>query len=122
MEKKYSIGLLLAAVVCLATLSFAFHVEYKYDQERARIEAEEAKRKEEEQSVSTQGNAEKAECYYLLELNGYVAVYQNDKTTVFEYTNIRLSELPQELQSEIKSGKKIETTEKLYGFLENYSS
>lgn len=122
MEKKYSIGLLLAAAVCLAALSFAFHVEYKYDQAQARIQAEEAKRKEEEQSISTQGNAEKAESYYLQELNGYVAVYQNDKTTVFEYTNIKVSDLPQELQTEIKKGKKIETTEKLYGFLENYSS
>lgn len=122
MEKKYSIGLLMAALVCLSALSFAFHAEYKYDQQQARIEAEEAKRKEEEQSVSTQGNAEKAECYYLLELNGFVAVYQNDKTTVYEYTNIRVSELPEEIQAEIQSGKKIETTEKLYGFLENYSS
>lgn len=122
MEKKYSIGLLAAAFVCLAALSFAFQAQYKYEQEQARIQAEEAKRIEEEQSVTTQGNAEKLECYYLLELNGYVAVYQNDKTTVYEYTNIRVDELPEELQEEIKNGKKIESTEKLYGFLENYSS
>lgn len=122
MRKKYSIGLLLA-VLCLASLSFAFHAEYKYDREQARLLAEkELEQQKEQQSISTQGNAEKSECFYLRELNGFVAVYQNDKKTVYEYTNIRVDDLPEELRKEIQSGKKIESTEKLYGFLENYSS
>lgn len=121
MRRKYGIGLLLA-IVCLASLSIAFHAEYKYDREQARLLAEEELKQQKEQSISTQGNAEKSECFYLKELNGFVAVYQNDKNTVYEYTNIRVADLPDELQREIQSGKKIESTEKLYGFLENYSS
>ena len=46
----------------------------------------------------------------------------NDRTTVYEYTNILISDLPDTYQNEIKNGMIIEGTEKLYGFLENYSS
>ena len=60
--------------------------------------------------------------YYLKELNGYVVVYLSDKKTVYEYTDISLEDLPENLQKEIQNGKYIETSESLYGFLENYSS
>ena len=75
-----------------------------------------------EKTVSTQGDAQKDELYYLKDLNGYVVVYMNDRTTVYEYTNILISDLPDTYQNEIKNGMIIEGTEKLYGFLENYSS
>ena len=51
-----------------------------------------------------------------------LAVYLQDGQTLYEYTDISVQELPEELQEEIISGKRIETTEELYGFLENYSS
>ena len=44
------------------------------------------------------------------------------KKTVYEYTDISLEGLPENLQKEIQNGKYIETSENLYGFLENYSS
>ena len=44
------------------------------------------------------------------------------KKTVYEYTDISLEDLPENLQKEIQNGKYIETSESLYGFLENYSS
>ena len=44
------------------------------------------------------------------------------KKTVYEYTDISLEGLPENLQKEIQNGKYIETSESLYGFLENYSS
>ncbi|MBR4999103.1 MAG: hypothetical protein IKY10_04400 [Clostridia bacterium] len=46
----------------------------------------------------------------------------SDRETVYEYTDILVSELPYVLQNEIKNGKYIENMQELYGFLENYSS
>ena len=60
--------------------------------------------------------------YYLAEKNGYVVVYLSDKKTVYEYTDILFRDLPEDLQAEIETGKPVENTELLYGFLENYSS
>lgn len=122
MEKKYSIGILAAAIVIVALLSFAYQAEYQYEREQLSEEKKEQSAKESESSVSTQGDAVKKEQYFLKELNGYVVVYLSDKKTVFEYTNIPTAELPAELAEEIRGGKIIEGTEKLYGFLENYSS
>ena len=79
-------------------------------------------RKQNRQSVSTQGGAHKEEVYYLKNRNGYVIVYLDDQTSIYEYTNIRVEELPEELQNEIREGKRLEGKDKLYGFLENYSS
>lgn len=60
--------------------------------------------------------------YYLKEKDGYVIVYRQDKTTVFETTGIALSALPEALQAEISKGKYVKTEKELYSFLENYSS
>ncbi|XCP83694.1 hypothetical protein ABXS75_11455 [Roseburia hominis] len=124
MERKYSIGIFAAAIVIVALLSFAYQAEYHYDQEQMQKESElkAVKKEEEEGFVTTQGDAIKKEIYFLKELNGYVVVYLSDQKTVFEYTNIPISELPNELAEEIHNGKVIDGTEKLYGFLENYSS
>lgn len=122
MEKKYSIGIFVAAVVLVALLSAAYQVEYQYEQEQSAAKEYEHEIEEEEGSVTTQGDAVKKEEYFLKELNGYVVVYLSDRKTVFEYTNIPTAELPAELADEIREGKILEGTEKLYGFLENYSS
>lgn len=60
--------------------------------------------------------------YYLAAENGYVTVYYSDKKTVYEYTNIDIDHLPEELKGEIVNGKNIATLDELYNFLENYSS
>ena len=78
--------------------------------------------KEKQLSVATEGEAFQSDIYYLQELNGFIAVYKSDKKTVFEYTNIRMEELPIDLAKEIKSGKRLQSLEAVYGFLENYSS
>ena len=59
--------------------------------------------------------------YLLRELNGFVVVYLADGNTIYELTEIPLSDLPEELQQQILEGK-ILSTEDEYGFLENYSS
>ena len=69
-----------------------------------------------------QSGAHKEGVYYLKNRNGYVIVYLDDQTSIYEYTNIRVEELPEELQNEIREGKRLEGKDKLYGFLENYSS
>lgn len=124
MGKKYGIGLFTIALVLMAVVTYGYRAEYRYSQELV----EEGKKEQtensisQEKTVSTQGNAQKDELYYLKDLNGYVVVYMNDRTTVYEYTNILISDLPDTYQNEIKNGMIIEGTEKLYGFLENYSS
>ena len=124
MGKKYGIGIFTIALVIMAVVTYGYRAEYRYSQELV----EEGKKEQtensisQEKTVSTQGDAQKDELYYLKDLNGYVVVYMNDRTTVYEYTNILISDLPDTYQNEIKNGMIIEGTEKLYGFLENYSS
>lgn len=124
MGKKYGIGLFTIALVLMAVVTYGYRAEYRYSQELV----EEGKKEQtensisQEKTISTQGDAQKDELYYLKDLNGYVVVYMNDRTTVYEYTNILISDLPDTYQNEIKNGMIIEGTEKLYGFLENYSS
>lgn len=60
--------------------------------------------------------------YYLIEEDGLVTVYKEDRKTIYEYTDIRVSTLPTALQEEIKAGKYMQDNHELYNFLENYSS
>lgn len=60
--------------------------------------------------------------YVLLAEDGFVAVYQADRETLYATTGILLESLPDNLQQEIQEGKVIDNEEQLYSFLENYSS
>lgn len=60
--------------------------------------------------------------FYLLVENEYINVYYSDLKTVYLYTDILLSDLPDELQQEILDKKYISSEEELYNFLESYSS
>ena len=60
--------------------------------------------------------------FYLKTDNGKVHVYRGDGETVYEYTNIQVSSLPEAVQREIEQGKFIKSEVELYSFLENYSS
>lgn len=60
--------------------------------------------------------------YYLMVADHYVTVYESDRQTVHMNTDILLSGLGEELQSEIIQGKFIEDEQALYNFLESYSS
>lgn len=116
MRKKYGIGLAIGVLFLL--LIGAGYSVCKYHISEKRL-SENVKA---ENLASAKGDAVKNSGYYLKNLNGYLAVYLQDGKTLYEYTTISLQALPQELQDEIASGKWIETTEELYGFLENYSS
>ena len=62
------------------------------------------------------------ETYYLTEEDGKVQVYEGDKETLYEPTEILVDQLPDQLQEEILAGKYLDSEEDLYSFLENYSS
>ena len=85
METRYHIGLLTGTLLILAILSYAYYADYNYRKEIARTEQTE--QQETEQTVSTQGGAHKEGVYYLKNRNGYVIVYLDDQTSIYEYTN-----------------------------------
>jgi len=130
MKAKYSIGFLAAIAACMAVFSGAYYLSYQnLKQQQTEIEEqlqldkqEEQARLDEELTVATEGEASKEVQFYLFPLNGYIVVYLSDKTTVYEYTNISMEHLPENVQTEIENGKGISSEEELYGFLENYSS
>lgn len=125
--KKYSIGLFVLFIGCVALIGAAYQFSFQYSkkqaEEQARMKQEIMESvKEEEDAVAAEGSVSKEEVFYLKNLNGFVAVYKADKETIYEYTNIVVEDLPEDVRQEIQEGKEIRTVEKLYGFLENYSS
>lgn len=60
--------------------------------------------------------------FYVMAVNDLIVVYNEDRETVYQYTNIRLSELPERLQQEIIGVMYIADEESLYDFLESYTS
>lgn len=54
--------------------------------------------------------------------NGMVVILKSDGKTVYEYTQINIGTLPEELRDKIVEGLWMESEEELYSFLENYSS
>lgn len=60
--------------------------------------------------------------YYAKSYNGYIVILNGDEKTVYEYTQISVHTLPEEIQTKVKSGYYLETEMDLYNFLETYSS
>ena len=54
--------------------------------------------------------------------NGMVVILKADGKTVYEYTEISVNSLPDQLKEQINIGYVIDNEETLYNFLENYSS
>ena len=101
-------------------------MSYEYSMDRHMEKLSERKEETEKtESIAAEGEAVKGEeknGFYLQELHGFIVVYLDDRKTIYEFTEIQTSDLPQEVRQEIVSGKRIETVEELYAFLENYSS
>lgn len=125
MKNKYGIGFFTTAIIAVLVITCAYQLSFQkakeHAEEQARAEIEE-QADEAEHFVAADGEALKEDCYYLMEVNGYIVVYLSDKTTPYEYTDILYDELPAMLREEVRNGKYIESTEELYGFLENFSS
>lgn len=60
--------------------------------------------------------------FIIVEESDYLTVYFADQVTLYEYTDIRYSDLPDALRQKIRKGYCIKDEEALFGFLENYSS
>lgn len=54
--------------------------------------------------------------------DGYLTVYESDLKTVYEYTDISVEELEEDLKVKVNQGYGMENIEALFNFLENYSS
>lgn len=130
MKQKYYIGFFMTVFFMVSLLGIGYQMSYQYvvDRHEAQVKAEQEQEREqipeapEEELVTTKGTAQKNEGYYLCALQGYVVVYLGDHETIYEMTEIQLDTLPDNVRSEVESGKYVETARELYGFLENYSS
>ena len=60
--------------------------------------------------------------YYAKSFNGLIVILNGDGKTVYEYTQISLASLPEDMREDILKGYYIETEEELYSFLENFTS
>lgn len=60
--------------------------------------------------------------FVIVEEADYLTVYYADQSTVYEYTDIRYSDLEDSLRQKIRQGYWIKDEATLFGFLENYSS
>lgn len=60
--------------------------------------------------------------YVIVEEGDYLTVYYADRETVYEYTDIRYSDLEDDIRQKIRKGYCMENEAVLFGFLENYSS
>ena len=64
----------------------------------------------------------KPEGYYAKSYNGPIVILNGDEKTVYEYTQISLASLPEDMRGDIINGYYLENEEALYSFLENYTS
>ncbi len=136
MRNKLGIGFFGVMIVALMLVTGAYQLSYQRAKENMEVKLKVAKETQTEGSpgeetkaatpdpatVAADGQALKEDCYYLMEVNGYVVVYLSDKKTPYEYTDIKYDDLPAELRDQIRNGKYMEDAKSLYGFLENYSS
>ena len=110
MNKKYGIGFLVGFVILVALFVIAYRISYNRVLDKHNLE-------QEEKLVS-----ETELCYYIKDTDGYVTVYKQDQKTVYEYTTIRVTDLPEDVQKKLSHGIKMTSLSQVYGFLENYSS
>lgn len=124
MKSRYMIGFFAAFILVVAALSAGYQMTY--DRVINRQVSHESETPgagsiaAEGQEVNDGTNTEDG--FYLCELQGFVAVYLSDRKTIFEFTEIPLTDLPKEVQQEVAEGKFIRTNQELYAFLQNYSS
>ncbi len=69
-----------------------------------------------------EGRVVKLHGYYLKNLDGMVVVYEDDPEQPYLVTDIRVEDLPINLQEEIKDKLEIADEKSLYDFLESYTS
>ena len=109
MRSKKSIGILLFLIFFVFVFVFIYRIGYYIALTELREE-----KSEEFQNLN--------DFYWIKEDDGYVVVYYADEETVFDQTTIPIKTLPITVQMELDEGKRVESLNQVYGFLENYSS
>ncbi|MGN1267166.1 MAG: hypothetical protein ACI4UH_04430 [Dorea sp.] len=126
MRNKYGIGIFIILFMFVIILTgsgyYFYNSQRQCEKEESMLNQQTAMEQPPQDTVAADGHALKENCFYLMEVNGYVVVYLSDKKTAYEYTDVIFEELPETVRNEIKNGKYIESLDELYGFLENYSS
>ena len=124
MKSRYIIGFF--AVFVAAGLILTAGYQFTYNRVIERQAAQARDEVYDAESIAAEGgavkNTQEDEGYYLMELHGFVVVYLSDKETIYEFTEIPVNDLPEEVKQEVAEGKHISTVKELYAFLENYSS
>lgn len=123
MRKKYCIGFFVAIFMIVICLELGYRWKDHYIEEKQEEQTElSMSMVQDEKMVTAKAEGKKNSEYLLKELNGYVIVYLSDEKTVYEVTGIAISELPDEVQTQVREGMKLYSADELYAFLENYSS
>lgn len=60
--------------------------------------------------------------FYIMEVDGEIGVYREDKTTLYFRTGLDPKSLPADVLNEVREGKYMDTELQVYHFLESYSS
>lgn len=125
MKSRYIIGFFAAFLVLGMLLAAGYQLTYEHVMDRQEAQARDEVTGTE--SIAAEGEKVKnpdseEEGFYLCELQGFVAVYLSDRKTIYEFTEIPVTDLPEEVQQEVVEGKHVATVKELYAFLENYSS
>lgn len=60
--------------------------------------------------------------YYVVSENNRIVVYYEDKTTVYDKTEISVDDLPKEEKTKLQNGFYVDTAEELFALLESYTS
>ena len=105
--KKYMIGFFSVLFLITGCLIAGYQVSYNNLLEKEK--AIELTKNEKNDSIQTRRSSAKGEsvsddAYYLKELHGYVAVYLQDGTTLYETTSLSVNNLPDEVQQDLKNG------------------
>ena len=126
MKSRYIIGFFTLFLTAGLLLTASYQYTYRRALDRQMAQDEATGEITGTESIAAEGDAVREESreegYYLCELQGFVAVYLSDRKTIYELTEIPLTDLPEEVQQEVAEGKYIGTAKELYAFLENYSS
>ncbi len=125
MKPRYIVGFFVVFLIAGILLTAGYQISYDHAMEKQSARAEEGF--SDTESIAAEGEAVKneeseEEGFWLCELQGFVVVYLSDRKTIYEFTEIPLTDLPEEVQQEVAEGRYVRTAEELYAFLENYSS
>lgn len=125
MKMKKTVSICILCVLALAILIGIFcsiRKEKIHDVPEKNNLAQEQVTEETTEEILSSMQVEPVFSYVMVEEAGYLVVYERDMQQIFLETRIPYSKLDDKLQKEISAGKKFETEEAVYDFLENYSS